>query len=104
MVEKLNAIAPERKDPDVQIVNGTNVFKIPFKDPYCYGLQLMDIIFSKQELADSPLFKSSRSERLALDQKRVGQLLDIMERRCGENWNLHIFTTKANQKCRHTRL
>ena len=40
-----------------------------------YGLQLMDILFTKEELSGSLLFKSKRSGKPGLDLERVAKLL-----------------------------
>ena len=47
--------------------NGVNVMRIPARDAYSYGLQLMDILFTKEELSSSLLFKSKKSEKPGLD-------------------------------------
>ena len=40
-----------------QQVNGVNVMRIPSRDAYSFGLQLLNILFTKEELAVSLLFK-----------------------------------------------
>ena len=39
----------------------------PARDAYAYGLALLDALFSKDQLIDSLLFKSKRSEKPGLD-------------------------------------
>ena len=38
------------KQEGAKIINGINVLRIPSRDAYSYGLRLMDIIFSKEEM------------------------------------------------------
>ena len=56
---------------NIEQVNGVNLLHIPARDAYAYGLQLMDALFTKQELAGSLIFKSKKSEKQGLDQDRV---------------------------------
>lgn len=84
--------------------NGVNVMRIPAWDAYSYGLQLMDILFTKEELSSSLLFKSKKSEKPGLDQERVAKLLSFMDKRYGDHWDIKTFTGKANQKCRDSKV
>ena len=43
-----------------QQVNGVNVMRIPSRDAYSFGLQLLNILFTKEELAVSLLCKSKK--------------------------------------------
>ena len=43
-------------------VNGTNVLIIPSKNPYTFGLTLLDMFLSREELSMSLLFSSSKSD------------------------------------------
>lgn len=58
-------------------VNGINIMTIPADTVYDYGLSLMDIYFTKEELVGSLLFKSKVKScaKPALDAVRV---LDVM--------------------------
>jgi hypothetical protein len=56
-------------------VNGINLLRIPARDAYAYGLNLLDSLFSKEELFTSLLFKSKKSEKPGLDSVRVEKLL-----------------------------
>lgn len=80
--------------------SGINVMRIPSRDAYSFGLQLMDIMFTKAELSSSLLFKSKKSKKPSLDKVRVERMLQYMEQRYGLTWDLKTFTGKANQKCR----
>ena len=93
---------------------------MPAKNAYLFGLALMDLFFTRQELSQSLLFASTKSERVALDQTKVAKIIgkfididivlciisifmltDIMNKRYSPNeWDMKTFCTKANQKCR----
>jgi len=47
-------------------VSGTNLLRLPARDVYSYALSLVDIIFTKEELSSSLLFKSAKSEKPGL--------------------------------------
>lgn len=83
--------------------NGIHIMHLPSRDAYSFGLQLLDIMFTKEELASSLLFKSKKSDKPGLDRARVERMLQYMERRYGKSWDIKTFTLKANQKCRDTR-
>ena len=80
-------------------IDGINVMTIPSRDAYSFALQLMDMLFTKDELAQSLLFQSSKSDKEALDPKRVQKLISLVNKRYGDNWSMKVLTTKANQKC-----
>ena len=73
--------------------------RIPSRDAYAFALQLMDVLFTKEELASSLIFQSKKSDKPALDPQRVQQLLNFVD-----NWDLKTLTAKANQKCRDSKL
>ena len=68
--------------------------RLPARDPYAFGLQLMDSLFSKEELLTSLLFSSKKSDR-----EHEDKMLSLIDRQFGQDWNLRIFTAKVNQKC-----
>lgn len=82
------------------VVEGVHVMRLPSRDAYSFGLQLLDIFFTK---ATSLLFKSKKSDKPELNQEKVQQLLSCIEKRYGRNWDIKTFTTKANQKCRDSK-
>ncbi len=82
---------------------GINVSEIQSRNAYNYALRLMDVFFTKQEMAVSLLFKSRKSSKPALAKDRVEKLLSYVEMRYGSEWDLKILTAKANQKCRDSR-
>lgn len=53
------------------IINGVNVMCIPPSDAYSYALNLMDLIFTKEDMALFLLFKSKKSDEPELDQTKV---------------------------------
>ena len=82
------------------LINGINVLRLPARDAYAFALQLLDVLFTKEELASSLLFKSKESEKPGLDKARVKQLMTLVDKRFGNSWDLKTLTQKANQKCR----
>ena len=68
------------------------------KDAYEFALQLMDVLFTKEELAFSLIFHPG------LDPQKVQQLLNFVDKWYADNWDLKTLTTKANQKCRDSKL
>ena len=81
-------------------VGGVNVLRLPSRDAYSFALQLLDILFTKEELQSSLLFKSKKSEKPGLDQSRVEKMMRLIERRYGNEWDIKTLTAKVNQKCR----
>ena len=49
--------------------------QIPSRDAYAYALALMDVLFTKEELAMSLLFKLKKSVKPGLDRERVEKVL-----------------------------
>jgi len=70
------------------------------KDCYGYALLLLDDIFSKDELSSSLMLKASRSSKPGLDEKRVQQLIGLVEKRYPGKLDMKILISKVNQKCR----
>ena len=56
-------------------VNGINLLKVHATDEFAYGRLLLDTLFTRAELKDSLVFKSTKSEKPGLDKKRVELLL-----------------------------
>ena len=81
-------------------VGGVNVLRLPSRDAYSFALLLLDILFTKEELQSSLLFKSKKSEKPCLDQSRVEKMMRLIERRYGNEWDVKTLTSKVNQKCR----
>ena len=50
----------ERWDEGDYIINGKNVMKIPVAGLYNFSFQLLDMLFTKEELAKSLLYKSKK--------------------------------------------
>ncbi len=89
-----------KNEDDSVIVNGVNVLRIATRDSYSFTLQLLDMMFSKEELASSLLFKSKKSPKPGLDKERVEKLLNYVEMRFKDSYDLKVLTAKVNQKCR----
>jgi len=62
------------EDEDDFTVSGTNLLRLPARDAYSYALSLVDIIFTKEELSSSLLFKSAKSEKPGLPKLGVDKL------------------------------
>lgn len=56
--------------------NGINLMnaKAPPKEPHKCALNLLDMLFQKQELGEGILFQSRRSNKPALDEARVSKM------------------------------
>ncbi|KAL5516523.1 hypothetical protein EMCRGX_G001881 [Ephydatia muelleri] len=81
--------------------NGVNLTLIPKRNIYTYGLSLLDIFFSKKELRESLLFPSMKSPKPSLCPEKVQRIIATIKRQFPtEPFDLAVFTTKANQKCR----
>ena len=92
--------SPSEVKSESEIINGINVLRIPSRDAYSYGLHLMEVLFTKEEMATSLLFASKKSEKQPLDRERVEKMLSLIEQRYGKTeWDLKTLTAKANQKC-----
>lgn len=87
---------------------GDNIHRSSTQNPYKYGLQLMDVLFEKGEMASSLLFEPTKkcSSKPGLDKERVSKLFKMIEEKFGadekyqKEWDLKLFIRKANQKCR----
>ena len=73
-----NGLDEEQKETKF-LYKGVNINRISAASPYAYGLQLMDMLFDKEELRTSLLFESKKSEKLCLDKERVAKLFELIE-------------------------
>ena len=55
-------------------INNVNLLRLPARDIYSYALSLVDVIFTKEELASSLLFHSSKSDKPALPKLGVDKV------------------------------
>ena len=53
------------------IINDINVLEMNTRDCYQYGLDLMSMLFTREEMGKSLLYKSKRSSKPALDKTKV---------------------------------
>jgi len=51
--------------------NGVDVRRLPAKNVYAYGLALLDVMFTKDELARSLIYPSPKSSKPGLPADRV---------------------------------
>ena len=84
------------------IINGKNVMRLPATGLYNFAFKLLDMMFTKEELSNSLLYKAKRSDRSALDSEKVERLIYLVNERYGarDGWDEKTFITKLNQKCR----
>ncbi|KAL5499903.1 hypothetical protein EMCRGX_G011372 [Ephydatia muelleri] len=83
------------------IVNGTNVLIIPSKNPYTFGLNLLDI--KGGTLYVTTVLQQQRVTA-SLDQAKVSRIIEIINKRYQPgDWDMKTFITKANQKCRDSK-
>ena len=75
--------------------------RLPARDAYAFGLQLLDILFIKEELGSSPFMKSKISDKPGLDAARVQQLLSLVDKTLGDNWDIKTQALKCNHKCQN---
>ena len=55
--------------------NGVNLMRLPATDVYAYGLQLMDALFTREELSSSLLYRNEqKSKKDGLDPEKVSEL------------------------------
>ena len=101
MKEHSEQVKPESCDDAADTINGVNVMRLPSRDAYSFALQLMDILFTREELASCLMFKSKKSDKPALDHEKVEKILQYVEQKYGlDKWDIKTMTAKANQKCR----
>lgn len=81
-------------------INGVSIFQVPARDVYSFGLTLLDMLFSREELGKSLLLPTSKSSKPGLDKDRVDKLFACIKRRFGTKYDLRTLTAKINQKCR----
>ncbi|XP_065893303.1 uncharacterized protein [Dysidea avara] len=81
-------------------VGGINVALLPAKDSYAYALILLDALFTKEELSRSLMFKTPKSSKPPLDEKRIQRLIFLVEKRFPGQIDMKTLKLKVNQKCR----
>ena len=98
---------------------------LPAPNPYAFALSALDVLFTKEELSSSLLFKSKKSKKPPLDHRKVQILLskytsycavnrahnhphassfpELMDKKFGDTWDLKTLKAKVNQKCRDSK-
>ena len=69
-------------------VNGLNLLKLHAGNVLAYGCILLDVLFTRSELKESLLFAAKKSEKPALDRKKVELLLSKLTTIIYTNTNL----------------
>ena len=83
-------------------VKRVSIHRINARDAYAFALQVLDMMFTKDELSKSLLFRSKKSDKPGLDKDEVERFLKYIEKRYGhEGWDMKQLTAKVNQKCRY---
>ena len=57
--------------PSEDIINGIDVINMPTRIVYPFALELLDMFFTPEELAQSLVYKSKRSDKDGLDKDKV---------------------------------
>jgi len=60
--------------PEKYIVNGQNVMTMSTRDGYSFGLQLLNMFFTPEEMNGSLVYQSKRSGKPALNREKVSCL------------------------------
>lgn len=60
--------------PSEDLVNEIDVIHMPTRDAYSFGLELLDMLFTPEELAQSLVYKSRRSNKDGLDKDKVSYI------------------------------
>ena len=93
-------------DEEELLIKGVNVRRLHADCLYSYGLQLMAILFSKEELAASLMLESKRSNKPPLDKDQVNKFFALIEQKFKDNksyrktWNPYLLQKQI--KCRDT--
>ena len=64
----------QEQTPERHIINGRNVMLLRVRDGYSFGLKLLDMLFSREELSESIVYASNKSRRPPLNKKKVPKL------------------------------
>ncbi|KAL5493681.1 hypothetical protein EMCRGX_G014891 [Ephydatia muelleri] len=79
--------------------NRVDVNLLPANNIYLFGLVLLDLYFTKEELSQSLIFPSTKSKKPMLDQEKVGTIIELMKQRFpDEKFDSKKFQEKANQR------
>ena len=87
-----------KKEQEDHVINGVNLKRVYSRDAYSYGLQLLDILFTKEEQSSSLLFTSKRSPKQALEKSKVKKLLSLVKEKYKDGWDMKIFICKNKPK------
>ena len=77
-----------------------NANRIPAKSEHQYGLRLLYVLFSKEQLVVKLMYQSKRSDKPGLDKKKVEFLCSLIDKCFGSDWDMSLLVSKVNQKCR----
>uniref|UniRef100_A0A1X7V5T3 BEN domain-containing protein n=1 Tax=Amphimedon queenslandica TaxID=400682 RepID=A0A1X7V5T3_AMPQE len=80
----------------------TNLLHVHGKDCYKYALALMDVVFTKEKMASSCFYATSRSKKTPLPQKKVRLIEECIDMKYGKGTvtkNRKDLKSRLNQKC-----
>jgi len=66
------------------VINGKNVMKLPASGACSFAFQLLDMLFSKEELGKSLVYQARKSDKPALDETRIEKLMFLVNKRYGD--------------------
>lgn len=108
--EPLSPASPDSQESwvvDGKTHRDLDIMRVCASTPYAFGLKVLDMLFSKNELRGSLLFGSKKSNKPGLDGDRVAKLLAFVENKWGStayDFDVKKFAIKVNQKCRDAQL
>ena len=68
-----------------------DLLAIRARDVYAYGLALMDVLFSKEEMVDSLIEESKKSKKRVLDKERMDKLWSKILKYCVTTRSCDVF-------------
>ncbi|XP_065904959.1 uncharacterized protein [Dysidea avara] len=85
--------------PANHLINGRNIMLMPTRDEYQFSLDLIGMIFRKEELANGLCFVNKRSTKPPLDQTKVERIVGLVVERY-PHADMNEIKKRMNQKCR----
>eukprot|EP00731_Ephydatia_muelleri_P031378 Em0022g892a len=70
---------PKSASDYLSIIKGVDISLLPADDAYLFGLMLLDLYFTKEELSECLIFPSTKSSKHALDQAKVRTIIGQLQ-------------------------
>ena len=64
----------QQQTPERYTINGRNVMLLSARDGYAFGLKLLQMLFSREELSKSLVYASNKSKKPPLNKEKVPKL------------------------------